>query len=116
VGSATLCNPSDVSYDSTSGAFYIADNGNALIRCWAVNSGPYCGQTSASANTVYTLAGTGTQADSGDGAGAVGGQNTSPGAASVYFCHGVDAVPGGGLYLLEYATNADVREIYGPDP
>jgi hypothetical protein len=91
---ATLCNPRDVSYDSTTGAVYIADTGNDLVR--KVLSG-----------TVSTLA----------GGGSANPGNTGPGRGAVLIDPaGATAKPSGDLYITQNGASVDMRTIVGPDP
>jgi sugar lactone lactonase YvrE len=94
VASATFCGPRDVSYDSTTGAVYVADTGNDLIR--KILSG-----------TVTTLAGGGATdpGDTGPGRGAV---LTDPAGAVID--------PGGDLYVTQTGATLDMRAVVGPDP
>lgn len=94
VGSATFCNPRDVSYDSTTGAVYVADTGNDLMR--KILSG-----------TVTTLAGGGAT-NPGDTGPARGAVLTDPAGASID--------PGGNLYIAQNGATVDMRVIVGPDP
>ncbi|MBK8576534.1 MAG: hypothetical protein IPN90_12955 [Elusimicrobia bacterium] len=62
---AKIHNPSDVDMDE-SGNLFIADRSNHRIRVIANTSGTYFGQLM-TANSIYTIAGTGTSAYGGDG-------------------------------------------------
>ena len=98
---AGLSSPSGVAVDS-SGNCYIADKGNALIKCGAaVTTADTCGQSSPTANTVYSVA-------SGRGA-----NNPSDGGAGLGRMSAPEIVDkaNGDLFIIENATNLDLRRL-----
>jgi hypothetical protein len=90
--SATICGARDVSYESSTGAIYIADTGNDLVR-------------KVLSSNVTTIAGGGatTTGDTGPGRGAV-----------LVDPVGVAAKPSGDIYVTQNGTNVDMRSIKGP--
>jgi sugar lactone lactonase YvrE len=96
----------DVAVDS-SGTIFVADNGNDVIRCIAPAAGAYCGQGSATSNTVYTLVGTVSNAGYTNDDGYYG-------SALIYYPEGV-AVANGNLFIGQTGAgaNAGVRVVYG---
>jgi sugar lactone lactonase YvrE len=107
--SANFCGPTDVAWDTTTGALYVADYGNKLIRCASTTSTSACGQLSSGVNYTYTLAGSAsTSSDTG---------NNGPSLnATVQAGKGIDVLAGGDVMVDQSATNADIRHIIGPDP
>jgi len=107
--SAVYCNPTDVAWDTTTSALYIADYGNKLIRCVSTVSTDVCGQLSSGANYTYTLAGTAsTSTDTGDNGPSV--------SATVLAAKGIDALAAGDVMINQFSANADIRRIIGADP
>ncbi len=107
--SANFCAPADVAWDTSTGALYVADYGNKLIRCVSTTATSACGQLSSGVNYTYTLAGTAsTSTDTGNNGPSVN--------ATVQAAKGIDVNPGGDVMIDQDATNADLRRIIGADP
>src|SRR5206468_573824 len=94
-GSAALNSPNGVAVDG-SGNLVIADSSNNRIRVVAASTGPFYGQPM-TAGDIYTVAGNGTAAYSGDGGPAA--------AAEVYFPDGTALDGSGNMVIADWGNN-----------